>query len=40
MKGRGIGTDEQWTLSVVHSDDEIDRYCEVFEEFAKDVSSG
>ena len=39
MKGRGIGADEQWTLLVVHNDDEIDRQVEVSEEFAKDVFS-
>jgi glutamate-1-semialdehyde 2,1-aminomutase len=32
------GADEQWTLSVAHSDDEIDHYVAVFEEFAKDVT--
>jgi glutamate-1-semialdehyde 2,1-aminomutase len=32
------GADEQWTLSVVHSDDELDHYVAVFEEFAKDVT--
>ena len=31
------GADEQWTLSVMHSDDELDHYVAVFEEFAKDV---
>jgi len=34
------GADEQWTLSVVHGDDEIDHYVAVFEEFAKDVTGG
>ncbi|MFV2070098.1 MAG: aspartate aminotransferase family protein [Pirellulales bacterium] len=34
------GADEQWTLSVVHSDAEIDHYVAVFEGFAKDVTSG
>ncbi len=32
------GADEQWTLSVTHSDEEIDHYVAVFEEFAKDVT--
>ncbi len=32
------GADEQWTLSVKHSDAEIDHYVAVFEEFAKDVT--
>jgi glutamate-1-semialdehyde 2,1-aminomutase len=34
------GADEQWTLSVVHSDAEIDHYIAVFEEFAKVVTTG
>ena len=34
------GADEQWTLSVVHSDAEVDHYVAVFEEFAKDVTAG
>ncbi|MFQ5554445.1 MAG: aspartate aminotransferase family protein [Acidimicrobiia bacterium] len=34
------GADEQWTLSVMHSDAEIDHYVAVFEEFAKDVMGG
>jgi glutamate-1-semialdehyde 2,1-aminomutase len=34
------GADEQWTLSVTHSDAEIDHYVAVFEEFAKDVTTG
>jgi len=34
------GADEQWTLSVSHSDAEIDHFVDVFEEFAKDVTSG
>ncbi|MEE9297640.1 MAG: aspartate aminotransferase family protein [Acidimicrobiia bacterium] len=34
------GADEQWTLSVMHSDDEIDRYVAVFDEFANDVTNG
>ena len=33
------GADEQWTLSVSHSDGEIDHFIDVFEEFAKDVTS-
>ncbi len=33
------GADEQWTLSVAHSDEELDHYVAVFEEFAKDVTS-
>ncbi len=33
------GADEQWTLSVSHSDEELDHYVAVFEEFARDVTS-
>jgi len=32
------GADEQWTLSVMHSDAEADHYVAVFEEFARDVT--
>jgi glutamate-1-semialdehyde 2,1-aminomutase len=32
------GADEQWTLSVAHSDAEIDHYVAVFDQFAKDVT--
>jgi glutamate-1-semialdehyde 2,1-aminomutase len=31
------GGDEQWTLSVAHSDADLDHYVGVFEEFAKSV---
>jgi glutamate-1-semialdehyde 2,1-aminomutase len=34
------GADEQWTLSVMHSDAEIDHYVAVFDEFAKEVTTG
>ncbi len=33
------GADEQWTLSVMHTDAEIDHFVAVFEEFAKDVTA-
>jgi glutamate-1-semialdehyde 2,1-aminomutase len=33
------GQDEEWTLSVLHSDADLDRYVEVFEAFARDVTS-
>ncbi len=33
------GADEQWTLSVAHSDAEIEHFIDVFEEFARDVTS-
>jgi glutamate-1-semialdehyde 2,1-aminomutase len=34
------GADEQWTLSIMHSDEELDHYVDVFEEFAKDITNG
>jgi glutamate-1-semialdehyde 2,1-aminomutase len=33
------GQDEQWTLSVLHTDADLARYVEVFEAFARDVTS-
>jgi glutamate-1-semialdehyde 2,1-aminomutase len=33
------GQDEEWTLSVLHSDADLDRYVAVFETFARDVTS-
>jgi glutamate-1-semialdehyde 2,1-aminomutase len=33
------GGDEQWTLSIAHSDAELDHYIAVFEQFASDVTS-
>jgi glutamate-1-semialdehyde 2,1-aminomutase len=42
LANRGIllppGPDDQWTLSVQHREDEVDRYLEVFTEFAAEVS--
>jgi glutamate-1-semialdehyde 2,1-aminomutase len=32
------GADEQWTLSIMHSDEELDHYVDVFEEFARDIT--
>ena len=32
------GVDEEWTLSVLHTDDDLRRYVEVFETFARDVT--
>jgi glutamate-1-semialdehyde 2,1-aminomutase len=32
------GADEQWTLSIMHDDRDLDRYVDVFEEFARDVT--
>jgi glutamate-1-semialdehyde 2,1-aminomutase len=34
------GVDEQWTLSVAHSDDDLQRYVDAFADFAKAVTSG
>jgi glutamate-1-semialdehyde 2,1-aminomutase len=34
------GVDEEWTLSVLHSDADLRRYVEVFETFARDVTAG
>ncbi len=43
LANRGIllppGPDDQWTLSVQHSDADIDRYLEVFGEFAAELSA-
>jgi glutamate-1-semialdehyde 2,1-aminomutase len=40
---RGIlmtpGVEEEWTLSVAHTDDDVARYLDAFEAFARDVSS-
>ena len=33
------GVDEEWTLSVLHEDADLQRYVEVFEMFARDVTS-
>jgi glutamate-1-semialdehyde 2,1-aminomutase len=33
------GRDEEWTLSVLHTDADLARYVEVFETFARDVTS-
>jgi glutamate-1-semialdehyde 2,1-aminomutase len=42
LANRGIllppGSDEQWTLSVAHTDADIDRHIEVFAEFAKELA--
>lgn len=34
------GADEQWTLTIMHSNEELDHYINVFGEFAKDVTAG
>ncbi|MGH2964889.1 MAG: aspartate aminotransferase family protein [Solirubrobacterales bacterium] len=33
------GVEEEWTLSIAHSDDDIDHYVAAFETFARDVTS-
>ena len=33
------GVEEEWTLSIAHTDDDVQRYLDAFEEFAADVSS-
>ncbi len=44
LANRGIllppGPDDQWTLSVQHSDADIDRYIEVFGDFAAELADG
>ena len=32
------GQDEEWTLSVMHSDADLQRYVDVFEQFARDIT--
>jgi glutamate-1-semialdehyde 2,1-aminomutase len=33
------GQDEEWTLSVMHTDADLQRYVDVFERFARDVTA-
>src|SRR5215203_3841992 len=33
------GQDEEWTLSVLHTDEDLQRYVDVFEAFARDVTA-
>ena len=33
------GVDEEWTLSVLHTYDDLRRYVDVFEVFARDVTA-
>jgi glutamate-1-semialdehyde 2,1-aminomutase len=33
------GQDEEWTLSVLHTDADLQRYVDVFEAFARDVTT-
>ena len=43
LANRGIllppGPDDQWTLSVQHTDDEIDRYVSTFRDFARELTA-
>jgi glutamate-1-semialdehyde 2,1-aminomutase len=43
LANRGIllppGPDDQWTLSVQHTDAEVDRYVAVFREFAAELTA-
>ncbi len=34
------GTEEEWTLSIEHSEEDLQRYLDAFEAFASDVTSG
>jgi len=34
------GVEEEWTLSVAHSDEDVERYLNAFETFAREVTSG
>ena len=34
------GVDEQWTLSVQHTDEDVARYVNAFETFAREVTAG
>jgi len=34
------GVEEEWTLSIAHSDDDLDRYLNAFETFASEVTGG
>ncbi len=34
------GVEEEWTLSVAHSDEDVERYLTAFETFARDVTGG
>jgi glutamate-1-semialdehyde 2,1-aminomutase len=33
------GVDEQWTLSVAHTDEDLQRYVGAFEAFAREVTA-
>jgi glutamate-1-semialdehyde 2,1-aminomutase len=34
------GVEEEWTLSIAHSDEDVERYLNAFETFARDVTGG
>jgi glutamate-1-semialdehyde 2,1-aminomutase len=44
LVNRGVllppGPDDQWTLSVQHSDADIDRYVDTFRDFAREITAG
>ena len=33
------GVEEEWTLSIAHSDDDLERFADAFEAFARDVTA-
>ena len=33
------GVEEEWTLSIAHTDEHVGRYLEAFEAFARDVTA-
>ncbi len=33
------GVEEEWTISIAHTDDDLKRYLEAFEDFARDISA-
>jgi glutamate-1-semialdehyde 2,1-aminomutase len=34
------GVEEEWTLSLAHSDQDLERYVSAFDTFARDVTDG
>ena len=34
------GVEEEWTISIAHTDEDVQRYLDAFEAFARDVTSG
>jgi glutamate-1-semialdehyde 2,1-aminomutase len=33
------GVEEEWTLSIAHTDEDLQRYLDAFESFARDVTA-